>query len=81
MRFGGHLVPSPSGRLRVNTGGGQLLEDRFLLVVLTSFVHAEASSRAALLFPLGFALLSRLNWLLLSMRLSVPGLLVGGDYG
>ena len=58
---------------------GQLLKARLLLDVLTSFVYAKASSKAALLLPLAFVLLSRLNWLLLSMRLSMHGLLVGGD--
>ena len=47
---------------------GQLLEARVLLVMLTSFVHAEASSKATLLFSLSFGLLSRLSWLLMSTR-------------
>ena len=61
---------------------GQLLEVQVLLVVLASFVHAEASSMAALFFfSLVAALVSRLSCLLLSTRLSMPDLLVGGSCG
>ena len=35
----------------------------------------------ALLFPLAFALISRLSWLLLSTRLSMSDLLIEGNYG
>ena len=70
----------PSDWLKVNTDG-QLLEARVLLVVLMSFVHAETSSNTTLLFSLAFALLSRLSWLLLSTRLSMPCLFVGGSCG
>ena len=57
---------------------GQLLEARVLLVVLVSFVHVEALSKAALLFPLVFTLLSRMSWLILSTELSMSGLLAEG---
>ena len=83
--FGGPFVRRIRSRLiwcdLRSTRMEQLLEARVLLVVLVSFVHAEASSRAILLFLLAFVLLSRLSELLTFTRLSMPNFLVGGGCG
>jgi len=73
--------PSPPGWWLKSTWMGQI----FGGLGLTSCVNVIRTCRAFVngyfAIPLVFCLLSRLSWLLMSMGLSMPGVLVGGGCG